>query len=333
MAKKAVLEKEETKTSELHKLCEGMNKKYGSGTVIGAREAKEDLEVVSSGSVGLDIATDIGGIPVGKLVEIYGPESSGKTTVTLHIIAEFQKAGKKCVLIDGEQSFDKKYARKLGVRIADHAETETDDDLLISQPRTMEDAYNIAEDFASSGLIGLIVVDSQTALVPKKALEGEIGDAKMAFQARINSEALQKIHPLLQPNNCTMIAISQLRVNIGGYGDPNVPTGGYAYKFYSDMRLKVAKQISKETESNKTTVTVIKNKCGVPFGEAVFAINWGTGIDRTGEIVTLGIEKKIITVSGSWYQYKDQKIQGEEKVKEYLNSNPEELKELQKLVL
>lgn len=320
-AKVAVIE---TAESEFETICKNLNKKYGEGTIIGGKEMKDGIEVVSTGSITLDIATDIGGIPIGKLIEIYGPESSGKSTITLHIISEFQKAGKKAVLIDSEQTFDKKYATSLGVNI---------DDILVVQPVCGEDGYNIAEFLIRSGKVGLVVIDSHTALVPKKVVDGEVGDSTMALAARMNSVALQKIHPLLKPNNCTLIAISQLRTNIGGYGDPNTPTGGLAYKFYSDMRLKMSKQISRETESNKTTVEVIKNKCGVPYGKAEFKINWGTGIDRLQELCDLGVEKKLIENAGSWFTVNGEKVQGEEKVKDYLRANPEYTLELEKQIL
>lgn len=323
-AAEAKEEKKVVKKLKLGELYEALNKKYGAGTIITGKEVNEHLEVISTGSLTLDRATYINGIPIGKLIEIYGPESSGKSTVTLHIIAEFQKKGKKCALIDSEQTFDKKYATALGIAV---------DELIIVQPETGEDGYNIIAEIIKTKEVGLIVLDSQTALVPKKVVDGEVGDAKMALQARMNSEALLKIHPLLKPNNCTMIVISQLRINIGGYGDPNVPTGGLAYKFYSDMRLKIAKTVSKETESNRTTVVVIKNKCGAPYGEGEFSINWGTGIDTVQEIVDLAIEKKLVTVAGSWYSWDGKPaIQGMEKVKQVLKDNPEELEALKKQI-
>jgi recombination protein RecA len=282
----AIKKKEEKVKEEVVKgleaTLEAMNKKYGIGTIINGKDVEKDLEVVSTGSLGLDQATYIGGIPIGKLIEIYGQESSGKSTITLHIIAEFQKKGKKCVLIDSEQSFDRKYATALGIDV---------DAILKVQPECAEDGYNIAQSLIKTGEIGLVVLDSQTGLVPRGVLNGEVGDAKMALAARVNSEALQKIHPILKSNKCSVIAVSQLRTDIGAYGDPAKPTGGLAYKFYSDMRLKVEKQISKETESNKTTVTVIKNKCGAPYGQAIFSINWGTGIDRILEVIDRAIEK------------------------------------------
>lgn len=326
MAKKATATTtDETKKSVLDKELEEMNRKYGEGTLIGGHEITEDLQVVTSGSVTLDIATDIGGLPIGKLIEIFGPESSGKSTLTLHIISEWQKSGRKCVLVDTEQSFDKKYATALGVHV---------DDLVIVQPLCGEDGYNIVERLVRTKEVGLIVIDSHTALVPKKMVDGEVGDSTMALQARMNSAALLKIHPLLKSAKCTIISIAQLRTNIGAYGDPLSPTGGLAYKFYSDMRLKMSKTLEKEDERNKTKVEVIKNKCGVPFGKAEFMINWGTGIDRLQEIIDIAVEKKAIELKGAgWYIVNEQKLQGDAKVKDYLRSNDVYLQELEKQVL
>lgn len=325
MAKKtATTQTTAAEKSKLQDTFAELNTKYGEGTIIGGN-TQDDLEVVSSGSLTLDRATDIGGIPIGKLVEIFGPESSGKSTLTLHIIAEFQKAGKKAVLVDSEQSFDKKYARALGVDM---------DALAIVQPKYGEDGYNIVEKLVRTGEVSLIVIDSQTALVPKKIVEGEVGDTTMALQARMNSVALQKIHPLLKANKCTLISIAQLRTNIGGYGDPAVPSGGLAFKFYSDMRLKMSKEVKKEKEHNFTKVEVIKNKCGVPYGKAEFQINWGTGIDRMQEVIDLASEHKAIESKGAgWYVVNGEKLQGDAKVKEYLTNNPLFLQELEKQIL
>lgn len=306
-------------------IVEELNKKYGKGTIIGGNEKALNLKVVKTGSLTLDIATGLGGNPEGKLIEIFGPESSGKTTLCLHFIAEFQKAKRKTMLSDYEHSFDKKYAIALGVDV---------DALFISQPNTMEDGYNIICELIESEEFGLIVLDSQTAMVPAKCLEGEIGDAKMALQARINSEAYLKIHRLLDIHNVTMIVVSQLRTNIGGYGDPNVPTGGNALKFYSDMRYKVSKQLDKEHDQNKTTVEVIKNKCAPPFGKAEFKIKWGTGIDRMQEILDLAVEYKFLTKGGAgWYTIGETKLQGDDAVKEYLKANPKLAEELETKVI
>lgn len=302
-----------------------LNKKYGKGTVIGGGQAPDQLETVKTGSLTLDIATGVGGNPKGKLIEIYGPESSGKSTLCLHFIAEFQKAGEKAMLVDFEQSFDKKYAKSIGVNV---------DEMFIAQPETMEDGYNIIYEAVLSKEFGLIVLDSQTAMPPKASLESEIGDAKMALQARVNNDALRKIKPNLMPTGTTMITISQLRTNIGGYGDPNVPSGGNAYKFYADMRYKVSKQLDKEHDQNKTTVEIVKNKCASPFGKAEFKIKWGEGIDRMQEVLDLAVEYKFITKGGAgWYTIGETKLQGDDKVKEFLKDNSDYALELETKVL
>lgn len=327
MEEQQVKEEGTKKKSALDKALDEIEKKYGKGSVIGGNKIKEVVEVVSSGSLTLDIATDIGGIARGKLIEMYGPESSGKSTITLHIIAEFQKLGIKCVLIDGEHSIDKKYATALGVNL---------DELLISQITCMEEAYDVIQKLIESGEVGLIVLDSHTSLVPKVVIEGAVGDIKMAPSARLNSVALAKIHPLLSKYNCTLLAISQLRTNIGGYGDPNIPTGGNAWKFYSDIRMKVSKTLDKTKELNKTIVEIIKNKCGVPFGKAEFAINWGTGIDRYQEIIDLAVDFGLFSRAGAgWTTLSDgtTKLQGDEKVKEFLKDNPEYSQQIEQQVL
>jgi recombination protein RecA len=305
---------------------EELNKLYGKGTIISGKDYQEQVEVVDSSSLTLNVATGIGGLPVGKLIEIFGPESSGKSTCTLHFIAGFQRAGKRCLLADYEQSFDKGYARNLGVDI---------DALEIAQPETMEDGYNIIERLIKTGEYGLIILDSHTAMVPKDILAGKVGEAKMALQARINSTGLQKIKPLLLPNNCTMIGISQLRNAIGDYGDPNKPTGGNAWKFYTDMRFKISKKLEKEKENNRTTVEIIKNKCAPPYGKAEFDIIWGEGISRNGEIIDLAEELGVIKRSGSWYSGADgSKLgQGREAVLQLCKDNPGFAVEIESQVL
>ncbi len=303
-----------------------LEKKYGKGVVILGKDVVEDLEVVKTGSLGLDLALGIGGLPIGKLVEIFGPESSGKSTLTLHIIANYQKVDDGVVvLVDYEYSFDKKYATTLGVRV---------DELVILQPDCMEDGYNQVETLVRTGCVRLVVVDSHTAGLPKAVIEGEVGDVTIALQARFNSQGLGKNKPLLRPNRCTMIGVSQLRTDIGGYGNPDKPTGGNAWKFYSDIRLKIAKVIEAAKESNKTTITVVKNKCAAPFGKAEFAINWGTGIDRWGEIIDGATQFKILTASGSHYSYGESKLgNGKEAVKKFLADNPELALEIETLLL
>lgn len=324
MAKATATPKDE-KDAKLKETLAALEKKYGIGTIIYGKDIVENLEVVKTGSLGLDLAIGLNGLPVGKLVEIYGPESSGKSTITLHIESGFQKLDGIVVLIDYEHSFDKKYAIALGVDV---------DTMMIIQPDCMEDGYNIIETLIRTGKIRLVVIDSHTAGMPKAVIEGEVGNATIALQARFNSLGLGKIKPLLMPNRCTMIGVSQLRTAIGSYGNPDKPTGGNAWKFYSDIRMKVSKVIEKEKESNKTTVEVVKNKCAPPFGSATFAINWGTGIDRWLEIIDSANMFKIFTVNGAFYYYKDAKIgQGKEQVKQFLADNPEVAAEIETKVL
>lgn len=299
--------------------------KYGIGTIIVGNTSNQELEVVSTGSLNLDAATGIAGLPVGKLIEIFGPESSGKSTITLHIEAGFQKLKGRCILIDFEHSFDKKYATALGVDVSQ---------LTIIQPECMEDGYNIALELIKTGEVRLIVIDSHTAAIPKVVVEGNVGDATIGLQARINSIALGKIKPLLTPNRCTMIGVSQLRTKIGDYGDPEKPTGGNAWKFYSDMRMKVSKVLDKVNNLNKTTVDVIKNKCSAPFGKAEFCINWGTGIDHLKEIIDWACEFGYIQAGGAgWFTIGETKMQGTEKVKQFLLDNPEYTEQLEKDVM
>jgi recombination protein RecA len=310
----------------LKKLLDTLNTRYGKGTIINGRDVSFDMEVIKTGSLGLDIATSIGGNPVGKLIEMFGPESSGKSTMALHFIAEFQKAGKKCMLVDSEHSFDKKYAEAIGVKT---------DSLIYCQPECLEDSYNIMETVIKSGQVSLIVFDSHTSSMPKKVVDGEVGEATMALQARVNSTALGKIHPLINTHAVTVVGISQLRTNIGGYGDPNVSTGGLGWKFYSDMRFKVSKQVDKAKDLNKTTVEVIKNKCGVPFGKAEFSIIWGKGVDRQQEIIDFAAEFGLLKSGGAgWYTIDENtKLQGDVKMKEYLSANPEYALNLEREVL
>jgi recombination protein RecA len=319
MAKKTQQEGQSTFESKIQEL----EKKFGSGSVISGTNMKESLEVVPSGSLGIDVASNCGGIPVGKLIEMLGMESSGKSTVTLHIMAEFQKAypNDKVVLIDYEQAFDRSYAEKLKIDMSK---------LVVCQPSCQEDGYNLAEELIKTGVVRLVVKDSHTAAMPRKVVDGETGDASIGLQARINSQGLGKIKPLLKDNRCTVIGISQIRQNVGGYGDINQSTGGLSWKFYSDMRMKFNKSVDKEGESNKTTVEIIKNKCGCPFGKAEFRINWGTGIDKMQEIIDAAVEFKLILKGAAgWYTIEQGegeekvqiKLQGDNKVKEFLRDN------------
>lgn len=303
-----------------------MEKRFGKG-IIASGNTKTKFDVVSTGSVVFDKSTDCGGIPIGKLIEMFGPESSGKSTLSLHIISEFQKQGKKCLLADYEYSFDQNYAKKIGVNV---------DDLIITQPDTMEDGWNIIYEYVKSGEIGLVILDSHTAMVPKARLEGEIGDAKMAPEARVNSDALKKIKPELEKNKCTILGISQLRSQIGGMGNTgDKPTGGNSWKFYSDMRIKVFKILDRANEANKTVTEIIKNKCGKPYGKAELLIGWGIGIDKLQEIIDLAIKFKFIKKAGSWYSLADDtKIgQGSSSVKKFFEDNPVLFEEIRKNVL
>ena len=323
MAKK---QEEKSTSTGVNKILEELNKKYGSGTIITGKEVNGDIPVIDSGSLMLNLALKVGGIPLNKLIEIFGMESCGKSTLVLHIIANFQKAGKRCALINLESSFSKTYATNLGVDV---------DNLYIVQPETLEDAYNICVALIESGEFQLLCVDSHTSGRSAKSLEGEIGDSTIAQIARINSQALNKIHPLLEKHSCIMLAVSQLRVAIGAYGDPNQPTGGMGYKFYSDVRLKVSKSVDKATENNKTTVEVVKSKVGAPFGKAEFLIKWNEGIDRLQEIIDLAVEQKFLKLGGAgWYTLESGvKIQGDIALKEFLNDNPEFKQELEEKVL
>jgi len=302
-----------------------LEKDFGKGIVVSGG-TKSHFDTVSTGSNKFDKITDCGGIPVGKLIEIYGPESSGKSTLTLHMIAEFQKAGKKCLLCDYEYSFDKKYATEIGVDT---------DALLITQPNTMEDGYNIIYEYIKTGEIGLIVIDSHTAMVPKQRMDGEIGDAKMAPEARINSDGLKKIKAELEKSNCTVLGISQLRALIGGMGNgpKTAPTGGNAWKFYSDMRIKIYRELDKENQANKTTIEIVKNKCGKPFGKTQIDIAWGIGIDKIQEIIDLAVELGVVKKGGSWFTYNEVKCQGSNGLYKILEDNPELYEEIKKKTL
>lgn len=330
---KAVRTKEDSqeKGSKLTQKLQELEKKFGAGVVISGKDIEADLEIVTTGSIGLDVATNLWGLPVGKLVEYMGMESSGKSTATLHNIANYQKIG-KVVLCDFEQSFDKNYAAALGISV---------DDLIILQPDCLEDGYNLIQGLIETGEIRLVVIDSHTAGMPKKVVDGEVGDASVGLQARINSQALGKIKPLLKANRCTMIGISQIRQDIGSMGEVNKATGGLAWKFYSDMRMKFAKvQTDKEKESNKTEINVIKNKCASPWGKAIVQINWGKGYDRDKEIIDAAVEYKLIDKGGSWYTVKNldtgeqiHKCQGEVELRKFLEDNGDYMTEMESRVI
>lgn len=297
-----------------------IEKAYGKGAVMKLGNKKAvDVEAISTGSLGLDIALGIGGLPRGRVIEIYGPESSGKTTLTLHIIAEAQKAGGTCAFIDAEHALDPVYAKKLGCNTQE---------LLISQPDSGEQALEIADTLVRSGAIDVIVVDSVAALVPKAEIEGDMGDQHMGLQARLMSQALRKLTSTLAKSNCMLIFINQIRMKIGVmFGSPETTTGGNALKFYSSVRLDIrrigALKEKEEMVGNQTRVKVVKNKVAPPFKTVEFDIMYGEGISKLGEIVDLGVKAEIIEKAGSWFSYNGQKIgQGRENVKKFLKENP-----------
>ena len=308
-----------------------IEKQFGKGSImrLGEGEAIRDIEVVSTGSLGLDIALGVGGLPRGRVVEIYGPESSGKTTLTLQVIAEMQKQGGVCAFIDAEHALDAQYAEKLGVNLQD---------LLISQPDTGEQALEIVDALVRSGSVDLIVVDSVAALTPKAELEGDMGDSLPGLQARLMSQALRKLTATIQKTNTMVIFINQIRMKIGVmFGSPETTTGGNALKFYASVRLDIRRigSIKKGDEviGNETKVKVVKNKVAPPFKTAEFDILYGEGISREGEIIDMGVEARVIEKSGAWYAYKGEKIgQGKDNAREFLRENPDLAVEIENLV-
>jgi recombination protein RecA len=304
-----------------------IDKDFGKGSVMMMNErAEQTQEVVSTGSIGLDAALGIGGLPRGRVVEIYGPESSGKTTIATHVIAEAQKKGGMCAIIDAEHAFDSAYAQKLGVDI---------DNLLISQPDYGEQALEIADRLILSGALDVVVIDSVAALVPKGELEGEMGDSKMGLQARLMSQALRKLTATISKTNTICIFINQLREKIGVmFGNPETTTGGNALKFYASVRLDIRRMTQikdgEEAIGNRVKVKVVKNKVAPPFRTAEFDLVFGEGISKIGEILDMGVEMGIINKSGSWFSYSDNKLgQGREAVKQLLKDNPELANELE----
>ncbi|SAK45162.1 recombinase A [Caballeronia fortuita] len=305
-----------------------IEKQFGKGSImrLGAGEAVEDIQVVSTGSLGLDIALGVGGLPRGRVVEIYGPESSGKTTLTLQVIAEMQKLGGTAAFIDAEHALDVQYAGKLGVNVPE---------LLISQPDTGEQALEIADALVRSGSIDMIVIDSVAALVPKAEIEGEMGDSLPGLQARLMSQALRKLTGTIKRTNCLVIFINQIRMKIGVmFGNPETTTGGNALKFYSSVRLDIRRigSIKKNDEviGNETRVKVVKNKVSPPFREAIFDILYGEGISRQGEIIDLGVQAKLIDKAGAWYSYNGDRIgQGKDNAREFLRENPDIAREIE----
>lgn len=318
----------DAKLKALKLTLDKLDKTYGKGAVMKMGDSViEDVEVIPSGSLGLDIALGVGGYPRGRVIEIYGPESSGKTTLTLHAMAEAQKNGGIAAFIDAEHAFDRFYAENLGVDI---------DNLIISQPDNGEQALEIVDNLIRSGAIDIVVIDSVAALTPKSEIEGEMGDSKMGLHARLMSQALRKLTGSISKTHCTVIFINQLREKIGVmFGNPETTTGGNALKFYASVRLDIRrstqiKDVDGGVQGNKTRVKVVKNKVAPPFKTTEFDIMYGKGISKLGEVIDLGVEYEIIKKSGSWFSYGDTKLgQGRDAVKALLNDNPELMEELE----
>ena len=299
-----------------------IERQFGKGSImkLGADNPVAEIEATSTGSLGLDIALGIGGLPKGRIVEIYGPESSGKTTLTLHVVAEEQKKGGVCAFVDAEHALDPQYARKLGVNL---------DELLISQPDTGEQALEIVDTLVRSGAVSLVVVDSVAALTPKSEIEGDMGDATVGAQARLMSQAMRKLTASISRSNCMVIFINQIRMKIGVmFGNPETTTGGNALKFYASVRLDIRRigaiKDRDEVVGNSTRVKVVKNKVAPPFKQVEFDIMYGEGISKTGELIDLGVKAGVVEKSGAWYSYGDERIgQGRENAKQFLRENPD----------
>ncbi|MDU6064200.1 MAG: recombinase RecA [Anaerococcus sp.] len=315
------------KEKALSQAFKNIEKKYGKGAIMKMGEApKVDVTVIPTGAINLDIALGVGGLPRGRVIEIFGPESSGKTTLTLHCIAEDQKLGNTCAFIDAEHAMDAEYAKRLGVNI---------DELILSQPDTGEQALDIAESLVRSGAVDLIVVDSVAALVPKAEIEGQMGDSHMGLQARLMSQALRRLTGIISKTNTTVIFINQLREKIGVmFGSPETTTGGRALKFYSSVRLDIRRiktiQQGDNMVGNRTRVKVVKNKVAPPFKVVEFDIMYGTGISKSGVILDSAVDEDIVEKAGSWFSYNGEKLgQGRENVKAYLEENEDILKEIE----
>ncbi|MBZ9730445.1 recombinase RecA [Salegentibacter sp. JZCK2] len=321
----------EAKLKALKLTLDKMDKTYGKGTVMKmSDQAISDVDAISTGSLGLDLAMGVGGYPRGRVIEIYGPESSGKTTLTLHAIAEAQQKGGIAAFIDAEHAFDRTYAENLGIDI---------ENLIISQPDNGEQALEITDNLIRSGAIDIIVIDSVAALTPKSEIEGEMGDSKMGLHARLMSQALRKLTSSISKTNCTVIFINQLREKIGVmFGNPETTTGGNALKFYASVRLDIRRSTQiKDSNSNvmgnKTRVKVVKNKVAPPFKMAEFDIMYGEGISKIGEIIDIGVDYEIVKKSGSWFSYEDTKLgQGRDAVKILLKDNPDLMEELEEKI-
>ena len=319
----------EDKKKALALVLEKLDKTYGKGTVMTLGDASVDdsIEVIPSGSLGLDLALGVGGYPRGRVIEIYGPESSGKTTLTLHAIAEAQKAGGIAAFIDAEHAFDRHYASKLGINL---------DDLIISQPDNGEQALEIADNLIRSGAVDIVVIDSVAALTPKAEIEGEMGDSKMGLHARLMSQALRKLTGTISKTKCTVIFINQLREKIGVmFGNPETTTGGNALKFYASVRIDIRKasapiKTGDEAVGSRVKVKIVKNKVAPPFKMAEFVIMYGEGVSKTGEILDAAVDMGIVKKSGSWFSYAETKLgQGRDAVRDMLKDNPELAEELE----
>ncbi|XDA96661.1 recombinase RecA [Sulfitobacter sp. LCG007] len=325
MASADLLSMDNKKSADKQKALESalaqIERQFGKGSImkLGAEGAVQDIRASSTGSLGLDIALGIGGLPMGRIIEIYGPESSGKTTLTLHCVAEQQKAGGVCAFVDAEHALDPSYAKKLGVDI---------DELLISQPDTGEQALEITDTLVRSGAVNMVVVDSVAALTPKSELEGDMGDSSVGVQARLMSQAMRKLTGSISRSNCMVIFINQIRMKIGVmFGSPETTTGGNALKFYSSVRLDIRRIGSikdrDEVVGNQTRVKIVKNKVAAPFKQVEFDIMYGEGISKTGELLDLGVLAGVVEKSGAWYSHGDERIgQGRENAKQFLRDNP-----------
>jgi recombination protein RecA len=315
------------KAKAIDSALQQIERQFGKGSImrLGSREANA-MSVISSGSIGVDLALGVGGFPKGRVIEIFGPESSGKTTLTLQVIAEAQKGGGMAAFIDAEHALDSEYAKKLGVDI---------DNLLVSQPDSGEQALEIAEMLIRSGAVDVVVVDSVAALVPRAELEGEMGDAVVGLQARLMSQAMRKLTGIVSKSNTCLIFINQIREKIGVmFGNPETTTGGRALKFYSSVRIDIRRisaiKDGEETVGSRTKVKVVKNKCAAPFRQAEFDIQYGEGISKLGELIDLGLEQKLVEKSGAWFSYGDVRIgQGRENAKNFLRENPDLAAELE----
>ena len=319
------------KSKALDAALSQIERNFGKGSImrLGKNNKSMDIDTVSTGSLGLDIALGIGGLPRGRVVEIYGPESSGKTTLALHCLAEAQKKGGICAFIDAEHALDPIYARKLGVNV---------DDLLISQPDAGEQALEIADTLVRSGAVDVLVIDSVAALVPRAELEGEMGDSQPGLQARLMSQALRKLTASINRSNTMVIFINQIRMKIGVmYGSPETTTGGHALKFYASVRLDIRRigaiKERDEVVGNQTRVKVVKNKLAPPFKQVEFDIMYGQGISKLGEIIDLGVKAGVVEKSGSWFSYNSQRIgQGRDNAREFLKANPDMAAEIERAV-